>query len=224
MAETEVNQVHSQIEAEKFAELAAHLGRVGQECYRRGWVLGTSGNFSAVLSHEPLRLAITSSGVNKGALTPADVLRVDADAKVIQGIGRPSAETKLHLAVVRMRAAGAVLHTHSVWSTILSDAYATDGGLSIAGYEMLKGLQDVDTHEHEEWLPIIENSQDTDALVPKIEHELTRYPNAHGFLLRRHGLYTWGHTVAEAHRHIEIFEFLLEVVGRMTSSVPGVRP
>jgi methylthioribulose-1-phosphate dehydratase len=76
-----------------------------------------------------------------------------ADAKVIQGIGRPSAETKLHLAVVRTRGAASVLHTHSVWSTIISDSHAADGGLTISGYEMLKGLQEVGTHEHDEWIP-----------------------------------------------------------------------
>jgi len=35
-----------------------------------------------------------------------------------------------------------VLHTHSVWSNILSDAHAREGGLSIEGYEMLKGLKE----------------------------------------------------------------------------------
>ena len=216
-----MSQVNSDLEAARFSELAAHLAVAGREFFRRGWALGTSGNFSAVLSHDPLRIAITSSGIDKGALTAADVLQVDADARVVQGIGRPSAETKLHLAVVRIRGAGAVLHTHSVWSTLLSDTYAAQRGLSIEGYEMLKGLQDVGTHEHAEWLPIIENSQDADALVPRIEDELTRYPDAHGLLLRRHGLYTWGRTVAEAQRHVEILEFLLEVVGRKNPGIIG---
>jgi len=36
----------------------------------------------------------------------------------------------------------------------------------------------------------------------------------HGFLLRRHGLYTWGEDLAQAKRHLEILEFLLEVIGR----------
>ena len=39
-------------------------------------------------------------------------------------------------------------------------------------------------------------------------------PLRHGFLIRRHGLYTWGRDVEEACRHVEIFEFLFEVVGR----------
>ena len=42
--------------------------------------------------------------------------------------------------------------------------------------------------------------------------ESTRRP--HAFLLRRHGLYTWGATLAEAERHVEILEFLLEAAGR----------
>lgn len=177
-------------------------------------MLGTSGNFSAVLSREPLRLAITSSSVDKGELKADHILQIDGEGSVLEGSGRPSAETLLHLAVVRLRQAGAVLHTHSVWSNILSGAYSADGGLSIEGYEMLKGLEGVSTHEHREWLPIIENSQDMIGLAVSVEAALIQHPSAHGFLLRRHGLYTWGKDVAEAKRHVEILEFLLEVQGR----------
>jgi methylthioribulose-1-phosphate dehydratase len=106
------------------------------------------------------------------------------------------------------------LHTHSVWSNILSDAHAREGGLSIEGYEMLKGLEGVSTHEHREWLPVIENSQDMTGLAGSVEETLKKYPDAHGFLLRRHGLYTWGKDLSEAKRHVEILEFLLEVTGR----------
>jgi len=38
--------------------------------------------------------------------------------------------------------------------------------------------------------------------------------DAHGLLIRRHGLYTWGRGFYEAVRHLEVLEFLLEVVGR----------
>ncbi len=79
---------------------------------------------------------------------------------------------------------------------------------------MLKGLRGVCTHEHEEWLPIIENSQDMARLSRCVEERLQEHPDAHGFLLRRHGLYTWGTDLGEAKRHVEILEFLLEVTGR----------
>ena len=196
------------------AAIASDLAEVGRGIYARGWVLGTSGNFSAVINRDPLRLAITSSGVDKAALSPDHILQIDDAGNVLEGKGRPSAETSLHLAVVRLSRAGAVLHTHSVWSNILSDAFATDGGLKIEGYEMLKGLEGVSTHEHAEWLPIVENSQDMTRLAASVENVLIQHPQSHGFLLLRHGLYTWGKDLAEAKRHVEILEFLLEVLGR----------
>jgi methylthioribulose-1-phosphate dehydratase len=195
-----------------FSELADELAAVGRMFYGRGWALGTSGNFSAVVSRDPVRLAITASGMDKGALTADHILEIDDAAQVISGVGRPSAETLLHLAVVRLRGAGAVLHTHSIWSNIISGA--NQNGLWIEGHEMLKGLDGVTTHEHREWLPVIDNSQDMPNLARTVERVLYEQPRAHGFLLRRHGLYTWGRDLAEAKRHVEIFEYLLEVTGR----------
>ena len=191
----------------------AELIRIGRRFDARGWVLGTSGNFSAVLDRDPLRLAITRSGTHKGELTPADILE-HADGRVVRGEGSASAETALHVEIVAARGAGSVLHTHSIWSTLLSHRYAEDGGLAIGGYEMLKGLSGVTTHEHREWLPILENDQDMTRLAGVVRQVLADQPACHGFLLRRHGLYTWGATPAEAARHVEILEFLLESVAR----------
>jgi methylthioribulose-1-phosphate dehydratase len=198
-------------------EQAEQLVRIGRRFDARGWVLGTSGNFSLVTSRDPLRLAITRSGTHKGDLTPADILEF-GDGRVLDGSGLASAETLLHVEIVRARGAGAVLHTHSIWSTLLSDAFGDAGGLEIAGYEMLKGLAGVRTHDHREWLPIVANDQDMVRLAGEVAMVLARHPACHGFLLRRHGLYTWGETPADAARHVEILEFLLESVGRAKES------
>jgi methylthioribulose-1-phosphate dehydratase len=206
-----------------FEDLAARIAELGRYAHGRGWVLGTSGNFSAVVSRDPLRLAITASGADKGRLGSAQLLEIDGDGRASGG-GRPSAETSLHLAVVRARGAGAVLHTHSPWSTLLSDTHAVAGGLAIEGYEMLKGLEGVSTHEHREWLPILENCQDWAAAAPRVEAMLRERPEAHGFLIRRHGLYTWGRDLEEAARHLEVLEFLLEVVGRSGEKGEGKWP
>ena len=194
---------------------ARRLSAVGRRLDRRNWVLGTSGNFSAVLSRNPLRLVITPSAVHKGTLTPGQFLEVDA-AGAVRGrrAGKPSAETRLHLEIVKVRAAGAVLHTHSVWGTILSDLHADSEGLAIEGFEMLKGLDGVTTHEHREWVPIVANDQDMARLAGRVRAVLERDTRVHGILLRGHGLYTWGRTIADAERHVEILEFLLEAVGR----------
>jgi methylthioribulose-1-phosphate dehydratase len=198
-----------------FEEAAVSLTEIGRLFYSRGWVLGTSGNFSAVVARDPLRLAMSPSGADKGSLTPEQILLIDEEASLVSNHAeKPSAESPLHVRIVRKLNAGAVLHTHSVWSTTLSDAHASEGGLAIEGYEMLKGLADVTTHEHREWLPIVENSQDMSALADTISETLERTPGSHGLLIRRHGLYTWGKSLEEAKRHVEILEFLLEAVGR----------
>jgi methylthioribulose-1-phosphate dehydratase len=198
-------------------ELGIQLSAIGREFHARGWVLGTSGNFSAVASGQPLRLAVTVSGVDKGTLTPEQFLLVDELGAVVDGKGQPSAELSLHLSVVKARGARAVLHTHSVWGTILSEAYAHDRGIGFKGLEMLKGLDGVTTHEHREWLPILENSQNYGDLASALDRLLEQYPGMHGFLLRGHGLYTWGNDLSSAKRHVEILEFLMEVTGRSRS-------
>ena len=206
-----------------FAAAARDLAAVGRRFYARGWVLGTSGNFSTVVAGSPLRLAITASSVHKGQLRASDILQVDDRGTVVgRRQSRPSAETLLHVEIVRRRGAGAVLHTHSIWSTILSASPARDGrngkdgkdGITIEGFEMLKGLDGVGTHEHQEWVPIVDNAQDIPALARTVGETLERAPAAHAFLLRRHGLYTWGATLADAERHVEVLEFLFEAIGR----------
>ena len=213
---------HSAVSAlPTFRDATSRLADIGRRFYDRGWVMGTSGNFSAVVSRRPLKLAITSSAAHKGRLTAPQFLQIDAQGSVVGTAARPrangakpSAETRLHLEIVDFRGAGAVLHTHSVWSTILSDRHAKAKGLAIEQFEMLKGLDGVVSHEHREWIPIVSNDQDMTRLAREVRQVLSAHPSAHAFLLERHGLYTWGATLDEAERHVEILEFLLEVVGR----------
>jgi methylthioribulose-1-phosphate dehydratase len=178
-------------------------------------MLGTSGNLSAVVSRDPLRMAITASGIDKGTIGPQHILCIDDEGKPTPETGvKPSDERLLHIKVAMLRQAGAVLHTHSVWSTIVSRRFAHSGAVGLEGYEMLKGLGGVQTHEHREMLPILNNDQDIGALAGRLDNTFARYPGAHGFLLDGHGLYTWGRDITEAKRHVEILEFLLEVTGR----------
>ncbi len=197
------------------AAAAEELVLVGRRFDQRGWVMGTSGNFSVVLDRGPLRLAVTPSGAFKGELRADEILEMDErGAATGSGEARVSAEALLHVEVVRARGAGAVLHTHSIWGTLLSERHAAPGALVIEGYEMLKGLEGVRTHEHRESLPIVANDQDMIRLSGVVRGVLEQNPAAHGFLLRGHGLYTWGADLPQAVRHVEILEFLMEIVGR----------
>jgi len=196
------------------------VAELARDLAARGWLPGTGGNLSAVLEREPLRLAVTRSGVDKGRLGPGDVLEGDEEGHPTAAAGRPSDEVLLHVAVARARGegAGAVVHSHSVWGTLLSRRHAAAGGLLLEGYEMLKALEGVRTHDHGEWVPILPNSQDMHALAPVVEDRVREDNRMHGFLLAGHGLYTWGTDLAAAKRHVEALEFLFEVAGRASAA------
>jgi len=204
------HSLHQEIE-----ELCA----TARTCYARGWVPATSGNFSVRWGS---RIFITPTGLDKGALTPADLLEIDMEGHALAGRGRPSAETSLHTIIYRDRpAAHAIVHVHSIWNTLLSGKFAAIGHVRLTGYELLKGLSGVATHEHTERVPIIENTQQYSALAVHLGDVLRENADAHGVLLSRHGLYTWGESVAEARRHLEALEFLFEVEGRQLFGQPS---
>jgi methylthioribulose-1-phosphate dehydratase len=180
----------------------------------RGWLMGTSGNLSVVVAHGPTRVAITRSGADKGRLAHEHFVEVDDSGAVVAGNGAPSAETLLHLAVIRCRSVGAVLHTHSPAATILSRRFEQNGAVHLDGWEMLKGLEGVESCTHSEAVPILANRDDMDELAVEVEELLRGLPRCHAFLLSGHGMYTWGRTLEDARRHAEILEFLLDVVER----------
>jgi len=198
------------------AEIDA-LIEVGRVFWQRGWSVGTSSNYSAVVGRDPLQLLVTASGKHKGRLTRADFVLVNADGAATHASQpKSSAETLLHCVAAQQAGAGAILHTHSVWSTVLSDRFAPQGGILLEGYEMLKGLQGVATHEHAQWLPIFDNTQDIPHLAEQVRQAMQapQRPLTHAYIIRRHGIYTWGQDIDEAFRQIEIVEFLLECLGR----------
>ncbi len=201
----------------------AEMQQLGAYYHQRGWCLGTSGNFSVVVEREPLLVLVTASGRDKSRLTREDFALVNEHGlPVSSSLGaRPSAETLLHLTVAKQENVGAVLHTHSVWSTVLSEKYFQNNYLEISGFEMLKGLDGVTTHETTIHLPILENSQSMPELAARLTTRLAHDSEnmQNGYLIRKHGMHTWGKTLADAKRHVEILEFLLEAVGR----IEGVR-
>lgn len=194
------------------AQEAEALSAAMAAIHQRGWCDGTGGNFSAVLSREPLQLLMAPSGVDKGRVRPEALIVVDGQGAVLRGQGRASAETLLHLAIVASCDAGAVLHTHSQAGTLLSQHYGPAGDgvawLQLSDLEMLKGLAGIDSHACRIALPVLANDQDLARLSARARPHLPQAPQ--GLLIAGHGLYAWGTTLAEARRHLEILEFLLE--------------
>lgn len=196
---------------------AEALAETGRAFHGRGWVFATSGNFSIVLQRRPTILLLTASGKDKGRLTPHDFLLVDETGSPAERTTlRPSAETALHTLLAARPGVGAVLHTHSVGATILSERFGDRGHLELAGFEMLKAFAGITTHATRLRVPIFANTQDIPALATLVAEHLDRAdePLRHGFLIRRHGLYAWGQDLDEARRHVEAFEFFFEVLLR----------
>ncbi len=200
-------------------EQARALSRVIAAIHARGWCDGTGGNFSCVSQLEPLELLMAPSGVDKGSIQPQDLILVNGEAQVIAGSGEASAETLLHLEIVKRTGAGAVLHTHSQAATLLSRhalqaashpqaADAAEAAVRIEGLEMLKGLAGIRSHDTSIAIPVLANDQDLRRLSLAASPHLGEAP--HGLLIAGHGLYAWGHDLFSARRHLEILEFLLE--------------
>jgi methylthioribulose-1-phosphate dehydratase len=203
------------------ARTADDLIALGRRFDARGWLLATAGNLSAVVGADPLRLMITATGAHKGAMTREDLVEVDDQGRVLAGQGRPSNEVLLHLAVIRVRGAGAVVHTHSVASTLLSSSPWVGDRIELTGLEMLKALHGVRGPEDRVVLPVLPNEQDIAALAPRAEEALASSPEVHGLLLAGHGLYAWGRDVREAQRHAEALEFVLDVTWRRGAPTPN---
>lgn len=204
--------------------LAGHEAEIDQlrECGRlfhsRGWSVGTSSNYSAVVSGDPVELVVTASGKDKGRLERGDFVHLGREGQPLEpNQPKSSAETMLHVVLAdKPVSAGSILHTHSIWGTLLSDRFFDSGGFAIEGYEMLKGLEGTASHETSHWIPIFENTQDIPSLANEVKAMLENEPEkiSHGFLIRKHGLYTWGKDVFSARRHIEVYEFLFECEAR----------
>lgn len=189
-------------------QLAQQIIDAGRFLYGRGWSPATSSNYSTRLSGSEALLTV--SGKHKGQLGPDDVLATDLAGNSLEPGKKPSAETLLHTQLYTWRAdIGAVLHTHSVNATVLSRLQHSDS-ITFEDYELQKAFSGIASHESRVRVPIFDNDQDIQRLASKVQPWLDAHPDCVGYLIRGHGLYTWGPTMDDALRQIEAFEFLFE--------------
>jgi len=207
---------------DQIVPLINQLIDVGRFFHTHNWAPATSGNYSCRVTDD--HILLTASGAHKGELSKDTFVVVDGDgekdASAWSTEGRPSAETQLHTQLYNLDSTiGAVLHSHSVTSTVMSRNSKNE--VVFDGYEMQKAFSGVTTHEGRVVIPVFENSQDMDELSAA----LAKYVEANGmpvaYLIRGHGAYAWGKTIFEARRHIEAVEFLLECEWKQSQMVKG---
>jgi L-ribulose-5-phosphate 4-epimerase len=102
--------------------LRAEVCEANLELVRRGLVLYTFGNASGLAREQGL-VAIKPSGVPYEKMTPADMVIVDLESRVVEGSLRPSSDLATHVALYRaFPAIGGVVHTHSRHATAWAQA------------------------------------------------------------------------------------------------------
>ncbi|OLF13117.1 methylthioribulose-1-phosphate dehydratase [Actinophytocola xinjiangensis] len=168
-----------------------------------GWMRGTSGNLSVVLDRDPLRLAVTASGLDKGELTETDVVEVDAEGGAVSG-GVPSAEAGLHARIAAISGAGAVVHVHALAPVLAAQRWP--GGVPLRDLEMLKGFGRA-AHDDLVTVPVIDNGQDMRVLGEAFQRGYRADTPA--LIVARHGIYVWGADLREARHRLECLEWLL---------------
>ncbi len=174
---------------------------------QRGWTPATSGNYSVRLADG--QIAVTRSGADKRDLQISDLLLLDRDGMPEKG-QRSSAETPLHWQIYRHKTeVNAVLHVHSPAVTVASRLAICERGIRVHNYELLKAFSGVDTHDIEIELPIVANDQDMVRLAAAAEPILSAPNPCPAYLIEGHGMYAWGEEVADAARHLEAIDFLL---------------
>lgn len=172
-------------------------------------MLGTAGNLSAKLPDGSVW--ITASGRDKGALTPADFIRVSASGEVLQRLAptdRPSAETSIHTAVYDLfPEVTACLHVHTMAANLVGRF--TDGDrLRLPSLEMLKGLGRWE-RDPEVDVDLLPNHSHVPDIAEQLRaHLQARPPDVPGFLIRDHGITAWAPTLSEARNRLELFDYL----------------
>jgi methylthioribulose-1-phosphate dehydratase len=182
--------------------------------HQKGFAPATSSNYS-VRMVGCADFWVSESGVDKGGFTPANLIQVDSEGLPINDTRTTSAETDLHTTLYKLYPdAHCILHTHSIFGTVLSDYISSKRGILLENYELLKAFEGIKTHETRLYIPIFENTQHIPNLSKQIIAYQAKNADMRAFLIEGHGMYTWASSVAAAKMQVEAIEFLLECAYR----------
>lgn len=179
------------------AQAKAAILDAGRKIYQRGLVAANDGNLSVRVGENALW--VTPTGVSKGSMTEEMLVKLDLDGNLLEGVRKPSSETKMHLRIYREDPlVRAVVHAHPPAATafaaaglpldrpVLQEAVVQLGTVPVAPFA-LPGSQGV-----------------ADSVAPYCRQY-------RALLLEYHGAVTWGDSMEQAHYRLECLEQLATV-------------
>ncbi len=192
------------------ASLICDLAR---QFYDLGWVSGTGGG---ICIRDGETVTIAPSGVQKERMTPEQMFTMSIDGSILSRPAdpslRPSECSSLFLAAIRLRGAGAVIHSHSIHAMLASLLFESE--FEISELEMIKGIEGFGYHDRLV-VPIIENTARECDLAAALEEAILAYPKTQAVLVRRHGVYVWGRNWVQAKTQAECYDYLFRAAAEM---------
>jgi L-fuculose-phosphate aldolase len=190
MKQLDVNLMHP---AEQISII---IGRI----YRSGMTTTSGGNLSIMDDNGDMW--ITPAGIDKGSLTPADIVCVKADGTV-EGLHRPSSEYPFHKAIYKMNPhAHSVIHAHPPGlvtfsmtkqvpdTSIIPQARAVCGPVGFAEYAL----------------------PGSELLGKKIVAEFKKNPEYKAVIMENHGVVLFGEDIADAYQRFETLELCARTI------------
>ena len=184
----------------KLMHPAEQLTLIISRIYQRGMTTTSGGNLSIMDDNGDIW--ITPAGIDKGSLTPADIMCVKADGTIV-GRHRPSSEYPFHRALYRMRPQmKSVIHAHPPAlvtfsiihevpdTSILPQARALCGPVGFAPYA-LPGSEE---------------------LGQKIAAEFAANPDYKAVIMENHGVVLMGSDIVDAYQRFETLELCARTI------------
>ncbi len=177
-------------------QIAIIIGRI----YRSEMTTTSGGNLS--IMDENGDMWITPAGIDKGSLTPADIMCVKADGTIV-GPHRPSSEYPFHKAIYKMNPhIHSVIHAHPPGlvtfsmvhqvpdTSIIPQARAICGPVGFAEYAL----------------------PGSELLGKKIVAEFKKNPDYKAVIMENHGVVVAGDDIADAYQRFETLELCARTI------------
>ena len=185
-------------------KLKKKVCRANLDLVKHGLVLFTWGNASAIDREQGL-VIIKPSGVSYKNMKPEDMVVVDLEGKVVEGAYKPSSDTATHIVLYQnFQDIGGVVHTHSEWATIWSQAGQPVPALGTTHADYFYGdipcTRQLTNSE-------IESAYEKETGNVIVETFHNRDPNAIPcVLVNNHGPFAWGKDAADAVHNAVVME------------------